>query len=164
MQSLLLIENAFSGRIKPAAVIRADAPDTDEYQDASKFLGIEWNLITCSDLERWPAAISGFTPEAFIYYLPAILSASIREDRPNLIANDAVINMLDRSNSASTWDIFFIERWCRLTKDECDATQHWIMWLSEFHPNAFNDSELSRSMDTLELIANSEGAIPIALR
>lgn len=161
---LTAIRSAFLHRRKPESAIRADAPNTDEYQDATAFNGRDWELISCGDLENYPAAVSGFSAEAFCYYLPGILSAGLREGRADLLVNSALIYMLDRGNGPSSWDDFFVERWGSLTKAECDAVQRWLLWLSESEPPEFNDDELARAFDTLNVISNREHAIPIASR
>lgn len=159
---LELIENAFLHRLKPKEIVRADAPLTDVYQDAATFHNKEWQSIECEELDKYPAALSGFTPEAFCYFLPGVFSAGIREKRVDLYANSILISMLDRGNGPSSWDDFFIERWCSLNSAECSAVQHWVMWLSSVDPPEFTDSELSRAFDTLEILANNSIAVPIA--
>lgn len=161
---LLKIQSAFSERTLPSLVIPTDVPPTDIYQDADNFLGKKWDSISCEELEKNPAATSGFTPQAFCYYLPGIMSASIRERRPDLIANAALVYMLDRSNTPSSWDNFFIERWGALNCAECRAVQLWILWLADANPAEFTDSELSRSFDTLEILSHRGTATPIASR
>lgn len=156
MNKILLssIELAFSHRKLPESVVRPNAPDTDIYQDALTFLGKEWNKVTCKDFEDYKDAVSGFSPSAFCYYLAAICTASVREDRPDLLVNSALVSMLDRSNKPSWWDTFFIERWCLLTKNECEAVRDWILWLSEADPLGFSDDELSRAFDTLSTLSS----------
>lgn len=161
---LAAIRSAFSHRRKPESAVRDGAPNTDEYQDAATFNGKDWELVSCGDLENYPAAVSGFSAEAFCYYLPGILSAGLREGRADLLVNSALVYMLDRGNGPSSWDDFFIEHWGSLNKAECDATQRWLLWLSESEPPEFNDDELARAFDTLNVLSNKENAIPIASR
>ena len=159
-----IIAQAFSKRERPLAVVPINCPPTTEYADAAFFEGKDWKDLVCSDLDKCFEAMSGFSPEAFCYFLPGVFCAGIRENRPNMIVNDGLITGLDRSNMPSSWDTFFAERWPRLTAAECEATQRWIMWLSEFNPPVISDHSLSRAFDTVTLLANLSSAIPLASR
>jgi len=161
---LAFIRSAYSRRHKPECAVRIGAPNTDEYQDAAVFSGKDWELVSCDDLENYPAAVSGFSPEAFCYYLLGILSVGLREGRVDLLVNSALVYMLDRGNGPSSWDDFFVERWGSLSKQECEAVQRWLLWLSESEPPEFNDDEIARALDTLNVLSNREHAIPIATR
>jgi hypothetical protein len=98
-----------------------------------------------------------------VLLLPArIYVAGMREWRPDLLVNDALIIGLDRGNAPASWGDFFRERWPRLTPQECEATQRWILWLSEFDPPPIEDASLSRAYDTMDLLAHQTGATPIA--
>lgn len=47
-------------------------------------------------------------PEAFCYYLPGIFSAGIKENKPWLVVNQSLVDMLDRSPDPDAWDDFFL--------------------------------------------------------
>ena len=160
MDLLSFIKEAFSDRLAPQSVVEAGHPPTDEYEDALAFEGKFWNELTCSDLQKYHAATSGFSPEAFCYFLPGIYSAGIRENRPDLIVNGSLISSLDRGNAPNSWDDFFLERWPKLTPKECEATQRWLLWLSDSGKE--NDIALSRAFDTLTVLSNQQHAIPLA--
>jgi hypothetical protein len=115
------------------------------------FWGQPWSSVTGSQLEKHFEAIFWFSPEAFCYYLPGILTAGIKENKPGLIVNQSLINMLDRSPDPASWDEFFVARWPQLTAGECEAIQHWILWLSSIEERSA-DSSLARGFDTLELL------------
>jgi hypothetical protein len=70
---------------------------------------------------------------------------------------------LDRSNTPSSWDDFFLERWPTLTPEECEATQRWLLWLADFDPPPIADASLSRAFDTVNLLASQKGATPLAM-
>jgi len=157
---LTIIAEAFEGRVMPESVIEAGSPNTDNYEDAQKFAGKTWQQITCAEIQKYYDAIFGFSPEAFRYFLPGIYSAGIRENMPNLITNSALVGCLDRGNAPNSWDDFFAERWPQLTPKECEATQKWLLWLSD--SGGHEDIALSRAFDTLNILANQKGATPIA--
>lgn len=158
------IEAAFSASKPPNHLVEQDHPETDEYSDALAFQGKTWMETACSDWEQYPAAVFGFSPEAFCYYLPGIYSAGIRENRPDLLVNYSLIGMLNRSNTPSSWDDFFIPRWPQLTTGQCEATQKWLLWLVEFDPPPIEDVALSRSFETVSLLAAQKGATPLAMK
>ena len=162
MNLLEEIESAFSDRQMPQSAVRNDAPATDEYLEAKCFSGKHWKDFSCADLDRLSGAIFGFSPEAFCFYLPGILAASIRENNPDTMMSQSIINMLDRIAAPSSWDDFFGARWPLLSPAECAAIQNWILWLTEFEPPIFGDGPLSRAYDTLDLIALQKRATPIA--
>jgi hypothetical protein len=162
MNDIDFIEKAFAKRERPQTVRDMSRPADEIYSDADAFAGKDWREVTCALLEKHYNATSGFSPEAFCYYLPGIYVAGMREGRPDLLVNDALIIGLDRGNAPASWDDFFRERWPRLTPQECEATQRWILWLSEFDPPPIEDASLSRAYDTMDLLAHQTGATPIA--
>ena len=104
------IHEAFSHRSLPAQVTPRAAPDTDEYTDAQFFHGRGWETVTCSEWQSHPAAMFGFNPEAFCYFLPSVFTVGIRENQPDLLVNSSLVMTLDRSNTPSSWDNFFAKR------------------------------------------------------
>jgi hypothetical protein len=154
MNDIEFIEKAFAKRERPQAVRDMSRPADEIYSDADAFAGKDWREVTCVLLEKHYNATSGLSPEAFCYYLPGIYVAGMREGRPDLLVNDTLIIGLDRGNAPASWDDFFRERWPRLTPQECEATQRWILWLSEFDPPPIEDASLSRAYDTMDLLAH----------
>lgn len=162
MNDLSFIEQAFGARARPEQVRDMSRPTDEIYGDADAFAGMDWRDVTCDLLDKHSDAVHGFSPEAFCYYLPGIYSAGMREGRPDLLVNHSLIMGLDRGNAPASWDDFFRERWPRLTPQECEATQRWILWLEEFDPPPISDASLSRAYDTMDLLAHQAGATPIA--
>lgn len=113
-------------------------------------------------LEKYFDAVIGFSPSAFCYFLPGILSAGIKEDRPNLLVNDTLVSMLDRGNSSASWDNFFAARWPMLSPQECEVVQRWILWLEQAVPPVIDEIALTRAFDTLDLLSKQNFATPIA--
>jgi len=155
MDLLSLIDAAFSDRKKPVITTQLDAPVDEMYADALAFQKKLWHEVTCAELEKYTDAPYAFNPEAFCYFLPGIYSASVRENRPDLLVIDSIIGMLDLGDPV-TWDEFFCERWPTLTMKEYEATQHWLMWVANSksehdsdvpHPRAHNP--VSRAFDTI---------------
>jgi hypothetical protein len=155
---------AFSSRPKPSSVLDCfgDGPRSEVQDDALFFEGKMNRDIRCEDLEKYPDCVFGFSPAAFLYYLPGIFSSSIQEKCPDLVVIHSLISMLDRGNAPHTWDSFFAARWPLLHSPECDVTQKWLLWLSECKNLSFDQHSLSRAFDTVELIAQRSSAYPIA--
>jgi hypothetical protein len=164
MQLLQIIETAFAHRCRPEHVIDALAGITEITADALAFQPIDWKEVNVALLEKHPDSVFGFSPAAFCYFLPGILSVGIRENRPDLLVNYSLITMLDRGNAPESWDDFFRARWPQLTPAECEATQGWILWLEEFEPPPMEDIVLTRAYDTLEILSNQAMAEPLAGR
>lgn len=162
MNVIELIETAFAGRSKPAAVVAPGHPQTDEYQDALAFDGLAWQDLRIALLEEHSDAVFGFSPDAFCYFLPGIFCAGMRESRPDLLVNHSLIMGLDRAGAPSSWDNFFRSRWPQLTPAECHAAQQWVLWLSDSVPPAIAPASLTRAFDTLELLATQGRATPLA--
>lgn len=158
------IRDAFSHRERPSVITIPGHSLTTEYEDADAFQGKAWIDVRCSDLDKHMDAVHGFSPQAFCYFLPGIYCAGIGEQRPDLLVNQALIGMLDRGNSPTSWDDFFSSRWPLLSRKECKASQSWVLWLADAAPSCFSDASLSRAFDTLELLSNSASAVPIASR
>ena len=146
------IEEAFRHRPTPTLFLVSEQLAAHECDDVMSFWGKPWTRVTGSQLEKHFDAIFWFTPEAFCYYLPGIFTAGIKENKPWLIVNHSLVNMLDRSPDPGSWDDFFVARWSQLTARECEATQAWILWLSSCEDDTYPQGSLARAFDTLELL------------
>jgi hypothetical protein len=147
------IEQAFSSRVRPDAVVRPDHPDTSEYQEAENFSGIDWRLLDKEFLQNNSDALFAMTPEAFRYYLPAFLVSGILSTEPRPLFVDTIVSMLDRSPDMDQWDDFFLQRWARLKVAEYQALMQWILALSEEASGTLMKDSLNRSFDTLHLLS-----------
>jgi hypothetical protein len=158
VNTLHLIEEAFNHRRMPTLFLLSEQLAAHEREDVLAFWGKPWSCVTGSQLEKHFDAIFLFTPEAFCYYLPGVFSAGIKENKPWLIVNHSVVNMLDRSPDPASWDDFFFARWSKLTARECEATQAWILWLSSCDDSSYSEVALTRAFDTLELLKERKTA------
>lgn len=152
MNALRIIEDAFNHRRMPTVFLVSEQLATHERMDVMSFWGQPWPSLTGAQLEKHFEAVFWFTPEAFCYYLPGIFSTGIKENKPSLIVNGSLLNMLDRSADPLSWDDFFSARWPCLTSSECEATQAWILWLASVQSNLYSEASLDRALDTLELL------------
>lgn len=152
MNTILLIQGAFSWRQKPLDLIGSSQLSADEYNEVMAFTDKDWLDVDCAMLEKNRDAIFWFSPEAFCYFLPAIMTASIRENKPWLLVVDALIGMLDMSPDPSGWDEFFLARWGTLNGKECEAVQEWLFWLASSEESFAFDNTLDRALGTVELL------------
>lgn len=97
------IEHAFGKRQRPVSVVDSSSALSELMEDALAFRDIEWRQVTCEMLEKYFDGVIGFSPPAFCYFLPGILSAGVKENRPDLLVNDTLVSMLDRGNSSASW-------------------------------------------------------------
>ncbi|MCP4474735.1 MAG: hypothetical protein GY821_09265 [Gammaproteobacteria bacterium] len=146
------IKEAFNDRKIPENCLSTEKLSDDEESEAFEFLKSGLDDITCDMLESCHDVIYWLSPRAFCYFLPGIITASIRENRPELIVVDSIVQMLDRSPEPAYWDDFFRERWLLLSETECEAIQSWLSWLSGFENLFFDPNSLSRAINTLNFV------------
>ncbi len=152
MSDLDLISAAFAGRPMPKILTESASLSKHEREDVDFFQGKDWRVLTGDDIQSHHEAIFWFSPKAFCYYLPGFLSAGIKENRPDLLVFDSILNMLDRSPDPYLWDEFFMHRWPLLNKEECRAVKSWVFWL-ELNNEYFQYSDsCARALETLDLL------------
>jgi hypothetical protein len=159
MNILKTFEDAFRNRTRPGILTVSEQLDPTEYAEVMALSRKHWSEIDCALLEKNFEVTNWLSPKAFCYYLPGICSAGVKENRPNLLIYNSIVSMLDRSPDPQNWDRFFVERWPLLNKDECEAMQQWVLWLSSEGGQYFYDNTLSRALETLELLKNGVTAL-----
>lgn len=159
------IEHAFAWReIPESSVTAATSSWSSDHDEAAAFQGIDWREISSQFLRDHSVAFSFFTGEAFRYYLPSVLAATIRDDCRGLLAADTLLLALDRSNTPSSWDDLFIQHWVGLTPKECEVVGRWLLWLLENRSDEYDQLTLGRALDTIVLLRDQAVASPIALK
>ncbi len=155
--ALDLIARAFTDRALPTTMTDSKQLSDAEYEEAMSFDGLRWQEVTFERIERNSDAVFWFSPEAFRYYLPGLLSAGLKENRWDANCYDALIGMLDRSAKPDYWDDFFLPRWPLLTAAELSAVAGWVGWLESAQPDAFHDNSYARVRETLALLMARRG-------
>ena len=130
----------------------------DEQGDVMAFAGKPWPEVTCQMVEDHSEAVFWFSPEAFCYYLPGLLSCGVAAGRPNLLAYDSILGMLDRSPEPAYWDDFFVARWPSLSVAECEACQCWLRWLESVGSAPPYENTYARALKTLDLLKERSAA------
>ena len=154
---LKALSAAFGERCRPEVLVGSDQLSKDELAEVMAFSGRHWSEVTCDLLEENRDALFWFSPEAFCFYLPGVLSCGIAEDRPDLLAYDAILGMLDRSPEPAYWDDFFLARWPLLSAEECEACQSWLRWLDSAGAELRREGSVFRALETLDLLKTLEG-------
>jgi hypothetical protein len=143
---------AFAEREPPAVMSDSLQLSEVEYQEVMAFQGLRWQDVGFELVERCSDAVFWFAPEAFCYYLPGLLTASLAADSLDANACDALVGMLDRSPEPAYWDDFFAPRWTLLSAPELDAVDAWLAWFEAVEPDAFHPNSYERSRETLRLL------------
>ena len=146
------IDRAFSGCPHPRLMLITEQMASHEVGDVSAMLKRSWNEINGEELERHFEFMNWLSPEAFCYFLPAVLKVSVKENNPDLMAVHALINFLDCSDDPNLWSEFFVKRFSLLSQAECGVLQEWILWLSSLDNTTVNQHALGRALSVLEVI------------
>jgi hypothetical protein len=77
--ALAPIAQAFAERAPPIVLTDSMQLTDGEYAEVMSFKGLRWQDVTFEQVQRCPDAVFWFSPEAFCYCLPGILSAALRE-------------------------------------------------------------------------------------
>ncbi len=150
--ALTLIDDAFAGRMPPAAMSDSLQLSDVEYDEVMSFEGKKWPDVAFDQVEKNADAVFWFAPEAFCYYLPGFLDAGLKADRRDSNAYDALIGMLDRSPEPDYWDDFFAPRWTLLSVAEIEAVRAWLRWFAAVEPGVFRGNTFERVDGTLTLL------------
>jgi hypothetical protein len=148
---LLKIQQAFGDRCIPNQVTDGNMPLTCEQTEAMFFRGRDWRDITWEEWESHCDAFYAFTPEAFQYYLPSIVSLAAKHPGRWFWPADALVHVLDRSPVVEYWDRFLTSRLLGLKPSEYEVLQEWILGLSGT-PLIDSDETAGRAFDTLDLL------------
>lgn len=151
MSLLHRISHVFSARTIPNIVVEKTHAVTTEQNDLNWFVNRDWKSITWDDWEKHRDAIYAFSPEAFSYYLPSILSLSITRPGIWFFPADALLGLLDRSPTVEYWDTFLTTRLVGLQMDEYEILKEWLLLICEYRSSEYSES-ISRAFDTVNLL------------
>jgi hypothetical protein len=150
--ALNLVQNAFAGRAPPKEITDSKQLSDTEYKEVMSFEGLKWREVSVALVEQAPDAVFWFSPEAFCYYLPGVISAGLSAGRSDLLYFDSLIGCLDRSPVPSYWDDFFYPRFTLLKPDEIDAVSSWARWMELVEPDGYHEFTYERVQGTLALL------------
>jgi len=152
MKLIEKIHHTFAEQTRPKLMLIPEQMAAHEVDDVAQMLNRSWREINGHDLEKHFEFINWLMPEAFCYFIPAILAVSVAENSPDLIVVHSLINLLDRSDDPANWDNFFIKRFRLLNRAECVVIQEWIVWLSSCENISISQHALGRALDVLEVL------------
>ncbi len=148
------ITSAFSRRQCPATVTTV-AVCSSLRDDALHFAGKDWTSITARDWSEYGDAFFGLTPDAFVYFLPSILTLSLDRSHGPPAAADALIMALDTSADPDIWPEWFAQRFGLLTASELAALKDWsVHYLAGAAKG--EGSEFARVQNTLAMLELSQ--------
>src|SRR6185369_10690078 len=120
--------------------------------DARHFEGLDWTGVTASDWKEHSDAFAGFSPEAFVYFLPSLLVLSLDRSNWPLVAADSLVSALDTSGDPELWPDWLRERFGLLTATELEAVRDWsTLYLADADKG--EGSEFARVQDTVAMLA-----------
>ena len=152
--ALEMINVAFAERAPPSVITDSLQLSDIEYEEVMSFDGMRWQDVTFEQVDLNSDAVFWFAPEAFCYYLPGILAASLKAGHWGANAYDSLIGMLDRSPEPAYWDDFFQPRWTLLSAAEIAAVAAWVRWAENVEPDWFHANTYERVQGTLALLGD----------
>ncbi|MGC1509954.1 hypothetical protein FT643_14380 [Ketobacter sp. MCCC 1A13808] len=146
-----LIQKAFSNRKRPSNLYSSAELTGDEIEAVISLQKFDRYHVPISFLQANYDVVFWLSPEAFCYWLPEFVLASIKTEKTLLIV-DSIIAMLDRSSNAEYWDDFFKTRWVLLSKEELEAMEGWVLWLTDSRDQAYDLAQLDRAFDVIGIL------------
>ena len=144
------IAAAFGHRKSPATVTVVAVCSTLR-DDALHFEGKHWRDVTADDWLQYSDAFSGLSAEAFVYFLPSILTLSLDRANCPMGAADALIMSLDTSADPEIWPEWFSERFDLLSASEIEVIKDSAnVYLADAAKG--EGSEFTRVLDTLSML------------
>ncbi len=150
------IDTAFSTRKLPDILCSRENVDEHDFKDVEEFCSSHWSKLNCNTIEKYFDVLPLLSPDAFLYFLPGVIKAGVEEGCPNLLINQSLVSNLDRSPDPENWDSYFLARWSKLRKDECNVVEEWLLWLGVSDSCLFSECMIDRALETIALIRNLE--------
>jgi hypothetical protein len=144
------ITSAFAQRQRPKTVTTITV-NSELRDDALHFDGMDWSQVVAEDWRHWSDAISGFTPDAFLYFLPSLLIVSLDKSNLPLVAADVLISLLATSADPEIWHEHFSKRFQKLSLLELKALKDWTYIYLEGEPTT-EGSDFARVQETIVLL------------
>jgi hypothetical protein len=153
------IAAAFLPRSKPLHLTPAHEAlqATSEMNDAFTFKSLAWAQVTKEHWNQHSGAFFAFSPSAFLYFLPSVLTLSLREPKAWLAPADSLVTVLDRSPNIETWDLFLLQRLVALQSEEYAVLRDWLLQMSEC--STFEQDALGRAFDSVYLAEQETDSI-----
>lgn len=126
--------------------------DEEAVEESSVFLGKRAGDITPEIWRKSWSALSFLSDEAFVYFIPSLIRASLFDHQSTINAVDSFLFSASRITKNYTDNNAGMKRWDNLSIDQIESIQKWIDWLERFHPSDY--SYLGDAKDNLERLKN----------
>jgi len=133
------IERAFERTPAPQGRLVETLFDDEGVSDY--FRGRTWRGHAVKDLRYHEVALSFFTPEAFRYFLPAFMLASIDDPEAADVIPDGILFHLSAPDDPHQWG-----RVVQFEPAECDAIAAFLWWLAD----QYNAGQIEKALEGLE--------------
>lgn len=141
------IAKAFAQVPRPEDKDYTSSTGGEDYEESSQFFGKDWHTLSPDFLHTYRDVLFWFKPEAFLYYLPAFLNASIVADDENAIYVHTILQLLKKKSENS----FSRARWGQLSDDQIRVLHEWLKWvLSKAPPGGVFAGEINEAIDTIK--------------
>ncbi|MBL8524566.1 MAG: hypothetical protein JNN20_12815 [Betaproteobacteria bacterium] len=145
------IAATFLKRERPVTVLAPNIQIESGDGSAEAFLGLDWQEISWELWEKNSDAFYQFSPAAFIYYLPSILSLSSQDLARWFWPADCLLELLNHSPMVENWSSFTTARLIGLSSAEYDLMKEWVLLLADSKAYG-KDKALEFAFDTLEIL------------
>lgn len=135
----------------PSRVEERSIYPEDSRSAVAGYLGRRWDEIEDEVINNSEDAFIYFTPEAYCYYLPALVS-HFSKGKPFAEAIDPVFNSLLRSPDPAIWEDEFMDRWSRFSIEQLEMLGEFLLVLEDGYSNSLLTSRIPQAMSTLETL------------
>jgi hypothetical protein len=123
------IATAFVDRKYPDLLTQRSKTSFADEEDVEVFSGRTWQEIDQNDLNHASYALYHFSDDAFCYFLPGILTASLRSDFKESLVYDVLTSCFSDSI-----DGFWSSRRDKLSLGELEAISDWFLAFKNSEP------------------------------
>ena len=104
------------------------SPVRESYVEANAFKGMNWKEVARDFAHRYRDAVFWFTPNAFHYYLPAFMAATLYGKGMDELFAGSIVRLL-RFDEDLGFRKFRKERWSLLADGQCAELLRWLIFL-----------------------------------
>jgi hypothetical protein len=154
------IENAFTNTSYPGdgnLTVHKRGFDCDDCDElAADFKGRVWSEVPLVVVQWHYEEISLFSPEAYRYYLPAYMLASLdpADSEPARSIPNSVLYSLSKPKTSSKSDLttWFYRRVCGFTAEQQSAIKAFLVYLLDNHDGYVRDIDITLALETLDKV------------
>ena len=139
-----LVRRAFAKVERPPDDFLTASVGDEQLEDTEPFREKMWSDVDHDLLSRYHYAYSWFTPKAFHYFLPAILTNGLKDPKAVYVIS---LLMFLKPTDDPTLQRFRKERWALLTLPQIETLERWLECLARARPQVREEFE-----DALEVV------------